>query len=131
MPFSTQYDTVTRILLVHVEGPVTTVMFDTAMQSITTAAEYAPNVDTIWEFHGADFSAISADGMRSLLAVRARYAVRAGSRTAFVVGNEVAYGMSRMFQLLADGTIPQDLSVHRSIEDAHAWVLAGRTTNEG
>jgi hypothetical protein len=33
-----------------------------------------------------------------------------------------------MFQLLADGTIPQDLSVHRQLDDAQAWVLEGRAT---
>lgn len=128
MPFSTHYDTVARILLVRVEGTVEAALFDTAMRTITTATEYPANVDTIWDFRGADFSRLSTDGMRNLLAIRAQYVARAGSRTAFLVHDEVAYGMSRMFQLLADGTIPQDLSVHRQLDDAQAWVLEGRAT---
>lgn len=101
-------------------------LFNEALQAITTAGTYPPNVDTIWGLRAADFSGVGPDGMRRLLAVRTQYASRAGARTAFVVASDVAYGMSRMFQMFAENTMPQDFCVQRTMEDALAWVLEGR-----
>lgn len=126
MPFTTSYDVAARLLLVCVNGQVGVELFAAAMKEITTSAEYPANVDTIWDFRAADFSATGPEGMRRLLAIRTGYTGRAGSRTAFVVGSDVAYGMARMFQLLADGNIPQDLSVHRTTDEALQWILEGR-----
>lgn len=44
-----------------------------------------------------------------------------GSRRAIAVGNDVAYGMARMYQLLTDQHA-HDLTVFKDLEEAKAWL---------
>lgn len=126
MSFTASYDPALRILSVSVHGPVSPELLDATLAAITASTEYPANVDTIWDFRAADFSTLHADQMRRMLAVRKKHAGREGSFTAMVAEDDVAFGMSRMFQFLADGVVGQDWRVTRSLADAEQWILASR-----
>lgn len=130
MPYTASYDPALRILTVAVAGPPSVELFDAALMMITTAVDYPPNVDVIWDFSGTDFSAVKPDQMRALLDVRKRYTGREGGRAVFVGDEEIAFGMSRMFQILAEGDISRSMHVTRTIAEAERWILGGRSPNE-
>ncbi len=44
------------------------------------------------------------------------------SKTAILVTNELDYGLSRMIQLLTDGSVPFRINVFRTLESAMAWL---------
>jgi hypothetical protein len=126
MPFTTSYDPALRILFVRVEGALSPEMFDAALASITSAADYPANVDTIYDFRAADFSGTHSIDMQRMRGVRTRYAGREGAILALVVADDVGFGMSRMFQLLFEGDASPHLTVTRSLDEARRWILERR-----
>jgi len=129
VPFTATYDPALRILCVTVEGAVSPDTLDAALATITSAKEYPPNVDTIWVFRDANFAVVHAEEMRNMRDVRKRYSNREGSFTALVVTDDVAFGMSRMFQALSDGVVTaQHLLVTRSLADARQWIAESRAS---
>jgi len=120
------YDPARQILSIRVDGPVSPELLDATLSTITTSAEYPPNADTIWDFRTADFSIVGADQMRRMLMVRKKHVAREGSLMALVVADDVAFGMSRMFQFLAEDVVTSTLRVTRSLADAEQWIVESR-----
>lgn len=126
MPFSLSYDRESRILHVAVSGPVVPALFDAAMTAITSAADFPPDVDTLWDFSEADFTATHSADLRRMLDVRLAHAERGRSLVALVVTSDVAFGMSRMFQELSERPLSEHLTVTRSVAEAKQWMLDAR-----
>lgn len=126
MPTSLSYDRELCLVRVAVSGPVVPAEFDAALTAITTSAEFPPDVDALWDFSDADFRVTQSSDLRLMLDARVARVERGRSLVALVVNDDVAYGMSRIFQALSERTMPQRLTVVRSVGDAERWILHAR-----
>lgn len=65
---------------------------------------------------------MTADEVRRLVGLVARLRAEHGhARTAFVAGNDLAFGMARMYMTLAAETDP-GFMVYRSLQEAETWL---------
>lgn len=109
------------LTIVTVKGSVT---FAEVRAHIVNFLGGEPTALVLWDIREGSLQEFSAESMRMLVSAGARDAVRrAGGRTAIVCPRDLDYGMSRMFQTIAElQSIPFEISVFRDIESAHAWL---------
>jgi hypothetical protein len=82
-----------------------------------------PEVDLdhrqLWDFRRVTETAVSKKELTELLESKSPFGP--ASRRAFVAGNDVDYGMLKMFQLLR-GTCAGEIMVFRDIHQAQKWL---------
>jgi hypothetical protein len=66
---------------------------------------------------------VTSAGLRKLVALDAKYTEQHGllMRSAIVAPSDLAFGMSRMYQILSDGDL-HSVGVFRSLSDAEEWL---------
>lgn len=89
-----------------------------------------PEMPRICDYRKVEVS-LNRDQMHEV-AELARHAGRHiwGSRTAVLVSDDAAYGMTRMFQVLVEDT-GQPFEVFRDVDEALAWIRSGGAGAEG
>ena len=85
---------------------------------------YRPGIDAINDFSDALAGDISRDEMASMIEFLVARGDRRGARVAFVSPDDLGFGLSRMISSTADGPLPQDRAVFRSLGKALAWLGA-------
>jgi hypothetical protein len=82
--------------------------------------------DLVWDFTGADLSALNRVGMERIIAVAKDGArLRPDGRTALVVGQNLSFGLARMYELLSEVKgHPIHHRVFRDKGEALAWLRA-------
>ena len=108
------------ILHVHVSGEPS--IGEVAAFSATWLADPAlPSpVLTCWDLREEAYR--EPDHVRALARVSRDIPVPPGSRLAILASEDVAYGLSRMYEAYADGR-HYDVAVFRSMDDAETWLL--------
>ena len=84
--------------------------------------EYPPDVDTVWNFDGADLTGINRAALARIIAIRRMHPERGAARTAFVASSDLAFGMLRMFELQGSDSL-QPIMVFRTAAEAERWLL--------
>jgi hypothetical protein len=69
-----------------------------------------------------DFQNTDSSLLQQLVQLRSQLPGPGYGRVACVVEGDLAYGMMRMYQTLADG-LPQKIMLFRSMQDAEKWAL--------
>ena len=77
---------------------------------------------------GSDAAPTTADAIRALLSFLSTVSIPVCSKLALVVRDDVNFGMSRMYQTLADGVENLTIEIFRSSEEAVAWLRQGPTS---
>jgi hypothetical protein len=120
-----RFDEDTKRLIVTVTGVPTLEDFRKVMTTITTSDEFPADTDTIWDLRGIDPKALSEDLLRSIVSARKGFPSRHATRVAHVADGDLAYGMMRMYEALAEAgesTLPQRFAVFRTFEEAETWL---------
>ena len=88
-----------------------------------------PTPLVIWSIGEGGMKGLSGADLRRIVDVAAPFsASRAGGRTAIVCMDDLDYGLSRMFQTLAElYPIPFEMRVFRDLNEALAWLKAPAT----
>lgn len=86
--------------------------------------EVGPTTNVIWDMREADSSALAWEDLRAIVEHARSYAdQREGGRTAFVVASDFAYGVCRMYTIMADvHDHPIGHGTFRTLEEAEAWL---------
>jgi hypothetical protein len=86
--------------------------------------DFRPGVSSIWDARNADLSPLKAEDIRQFRAYQAQHAdARGQARIALVAGDNLSFGLGRMFELTAD--LPNlHINVFRDMNAAETWVLA-------
>jgi len=122
MPIEIRYDPPRRILLGTIEGRLDIDEFRTVLEAIERSKEYPPDVATLWDLRGLDFTSIDREFEEHLIAIRKDFPGRARAKLAAVVATDLAFGMSRMFQILSDDE--DRMKVFRDYDAAVSWLRA-------
>jgi hypothetical protein len=83
-----------------------------------------PTRYVMWDVRGGSLTEISrADWLNMLRASEPHVHGRAGGKSAIVAAADVDFGLSRMFELLAEGhELPFDIRVFRTVQEAEGWL---------
>lgn len=83
-----------------------------------------PTVPTIWDLRGTDFVLFDIPMAKDIIAIRNEFPVRLEARIAYVVPNQLGYGMMRILQSRTDGGAGS--LVCYDYEEAERWVAASQ-----
>jgi len=113
------------IWVLRVTGTITLEEFKRAIIETFADPAFTQGSPILWDMRDFDTTVADAATFSELVLFNEKTAdERGGGRSAIVVSSEVDYGMSRMFQSIADG-LPTDFAVFRSYRDARDWLLNG------
>ncbi|HXY00091.1 MAG TPA: hypothetical protein VEI54_04165 [Candidatus Limnocylindrales bacterium] len=121
MPVFYKIDRGRRLILTSGSGPLT---FDEAFsyqQRLFSDPDFDPSYSQIADFtQFTSFELSAAEVQR--LAEKSNFAPQ--SRRAFIVPNDVSFGLARMFEMLRADLGEENLRVFRSLDEALDWVLS-------
>jgi hypothetical protein len=113
------------IWVLRVTGTITLEEFKRAILETFADPAFVRGSPILWDMRDFDTTVGDTSTFSDLVSFNEKSAdERGGGRSAIVVSSVVDYGMSRMFQSLADG-LPTDFAVFRSYRDAQDWLLDG------
>ena len=118
MPIRHRIDLKLGIVLSTAEGILTDTDLQEHQKSLYSDPNWRPTFNELSDLRTADFQATTASGIRKLASD-----VQAGEprKFALVVSTDLAFGISRMFQVLADES-SADIRVYRDITEARRWL---------
>jgi len=99
----------------------------TAEELLIWLSEYYSGITTkliLWDFNEADLSSITSEEFMEIAKeVKNRSDLRAEGKTAFVVNNDLGFGLGRMFQAFSEieGTQLEFMSF-RDVVEARKWL---------
>jgi hypothetical protein len=94
----------------------------TVLNEISSSDIFSPDVKTLWDIRKLDFSKIDSDFARQLINVRKQNTSRGNAKVAILAEQDLAYGMSRMYESMSDG-MPQTIMVFKELKKAEDWLL--------
>ena len=110
-----------RVSLITVRGPTTDADLIAALEAFYARG---PTLHLMWDLSSADLSEVDTDGLRRVLATaRSLAAGRPGGRTAIIAPEDLQYGLSRLYETLADlAGHAIGHKVVRTAAEAHEWL---------
>ena len=126
MPIDLRYDPEKKILYSRVKGTVSFEEFQSTMKLITRSGQFPQNANALWDLRELDFETIDSDFWKRIINIRKQYPERGQALLAHVVQGDLAYGMLRMYEILADSDsngLAQHIKVFKNCSDAEKWLL--------
>lgn len=115
------------LIRTRVIGAINLKELEDYFRAITHSDQFPPDLPALVDFCEADFSVGSRQLAEQLVRLRKRFPERESARVAFLVSDELGFGLTRMYQILNDdsgaGTGGRS-RVFRSVDDALAWLKA-------
>lgn len=120
------HDSYPGVLVLRPQGPVTAAAVRAWLAELDEVPAYHPDMDVIFDLVDVDLSRLSREEVQRIVqGLRGRSAA-GPKRVVYVVADELAFGILRMFTTLAGMQVPRDRGVFRSIGEALAWFGAAR-----
>ena len=90
---------------------------------MTTAPDFRPGADIVWDFRKAESQDLSPDRLRDMVSFVAGIQSVRGTdyKVAIVVARNVDFGLARMYEAFSD-ELPCELRVFMDPADADAWI---------
>lgn len=110
-----------RLVLLRFHGHVTASDILDATSRLRADPAFEPGFATLVDCRD-QISALSREELDRLMAGVAARPPGPPRRVAVVVGSDVLYGVTRMFQILAEDRLPHTIEVFRELDEAKAWL---------
>ena len=102
MPIIFEFDSASGVLRVAATDRLALGELFQAMEQIANGVHYPPTVTTIWDLRSLDFANIDSQTTKKISAILAEFPARKNAKIAYVVADQLGYGMMRMLQNLTD-----------------------------
>jgi hypothetical protein len=80
-------------------------------------------MNTLWDLREADVSSFPSNQVQHVQSFVSKYWGEGGkNRSALVVSADVAYGLSRMYEIISEGKTEGKIMVFRDYDEALNWV---------
>lgn len=122
MPFSLELDVDNRMVRIHLRGLIMDADLLAADDELRADLRFEPDFDELIDMSGATEEKISARVLRELAARPPLFGM--GARRAFVVRNDLGYGLVRIFQARR-GDVAGEIQIFRSLAHADLWLGKG------
>jgi hypothetical protein len=126
MPVFYKIDKERRLVLTSGSGTLTLADARAHQQKLSKDPDFDCSFSQIADFTQFTKFDLSSDDIRQM-AEMSLFSPQ--SRRAFIVPNDFAYGLGRMFQILRDLAGEKGIHVCRSLEEALDWVLSKSTSS--
>lgn len=125
MPIQLHYDIIQEILYCSCAGSLLFEECESAFYTITHAAEYPPDVKTLWNFEALDLNVINESFMNQVIEMRKRFPQRSKANVAIIAPSDLGFGLSRMFEVFSkmEG-LTQNICIFRTQADGEKWLLS-------
>ncbi len=124
MPVTYQYDAEKQAIYGAMTGSLTVEEYRSVGEEIVSSENHPPSVRSIWDLRGLDFSSVVREFLDELIHIRASFPERRSARLAFVVSDDLGFGMTRMFEILGED-LGDETMVFRDYIKAEEWLLLG------
>jgi len=102
------------------------IVFDKLMdelKKIYSKPDFNPEMNTLWDLRDADVSSFPSEQVQHIQSFVSQYWGKSGkSQSALIVSEDVAYGLSRMYEIMSEGKTASKIMVFRDYEEALKWV---------
>lgn len=122
MPFHFNYNKINKILYCVIEGQFTLNELKSMMKELTESKDFPSDVSTLYDVRKLDFTLFDAEFEKKIISERKKHVGRGNAKIAFWAEDDLAFGMTRMFQILSS-ELPQQLMVFRDLLSAECWLL--------
>jgi hypothetical protein len=117
-------DTALGLIVVTAAGAVAAADMHALREQVSKDPAYDPALPVVFDLTGASALNFTAQELRQLAAARITHPT---ARRAYVVSNDLGFGLARMFQSFSEaGGHSENVQVFRDVAEARAWVLAAR-----
>ena len=126
MALEFEYDGTKKILYFTVRGIFTIAEFYATAPDVLNSDEFPPNANSLWDLREMDLQGFDAEFMKRIVQVRKEFPERGNAHLALLVQGDLAYGMSRMYEMLSDTEttgLQQRIRVFRDFAAAEQWLL--------
>ncbi|THB74073.1 MAG: hypothetical protein D6B25_14155 [Desulfobulbaceae bacterium] len=76
--------------------------FKSVMTEIASGTNFAPATAAIWDMREFDFHHFDSELAQNISNIKGKLSSRQGALVAYIVPNDLGYGLMRMFQLMSD-----------------------------
>lgn len=122
MPVSFELDLPGRIVRVRMHGAISDADLIVADDELRASADFHPDFDQLVDTREAEGGEVTTSAIRELARRPPLFSQR--SRRAFVVRNDVGYGLARIFQARR-GDVAGEIQIFRSLAHAEHWLASG------
>jgi hypothetical protein len=131
MPITYEIDEANGWVWMVGSGVITDEEVLTYRQSLLADPRFRSSMKLLSDMRGIERVEVTAGGIRRLVHEESSHASElAARRLAIVTDSPVAYGMARMYQMLAENT-GGAIQVFRQIEEATAWLQSEAAEDRG
>lgn len=124
MPIELRYIEESEFLVGTLSSPLKPEEFREALETIVASDQYSVDIRTLWDGSDLDFHTINRGLLERMVEVRNDFPQRGEARLAFVVDNDLGFGMARMYEILSE-ELPQESRVFRSFKEGQDWLIKG------
>lgn len=123
MPVQTTVDTELNLAVHTVTVSLSLEEIKAALDALWENPDFRPTMNTLWDVRDANVAEWSAEGIQAVARYVEKHAEQRGIgyRSAIVVAQDVAFGLSRMYEAYGYD-LPLNLRVFRDIDEARRWV---------
>ena len=126
MAVDIRHDPGKGFLIITVTGQLSHEEYQAAMDEITQSEQYPADINALWDVRDQDFMNVTSGTVKRIIEISKKYPQRGASQVAFIVKDDLAYGMLRMYELSSSGEEPdssQNLRVFRDYSEGERWLL--------
>ena len=120
MAIQIEFDSTCGILRAQISDEFDTDEYRDAMVQITSGNHYPAKVPTIWDLKKLDFTDLDSRLGHLVKEIRSSFKKRGDAKIAYVVSDQLGYGLMRMFQVLSD--TEEDSLVCYEYDEAESWI---------
>ncbi len=121
MPVEFEIDPERGVVFVTATGVLTPEEILSYPPRVIKHPDYDPSYHELVDGRHAEFTAITADTLYSLIGVGEGLGIDARHRIALVAPNELAFGVGRQYEMMV-GETNNELRVFRTLDDARSWL---------
>jgi hypothetical protein len=123
MEMRTQVDRERNIRSHTVKGLISVRELKEKLAAYYRSSEYDPEMNSLWDLRDADFSSVTPAEVQSFVEmVKVHWGKGGKSKAALIVSRDLAFGLSRMYELLMSGTTSGAIMVFKEHEKAEEWL---------
>ena len=109
-----------EIVYITADGILTDDQLRKFLKKLLRDTDFHPNFNRLADYRAVESFELTGTDVRRLAGAKGTTKSE-GSRRAFVVSSDLAYGMARMFQSLADDS-PVTIEVFKDMTEARKWL---------
>jgi len=122
MPIDFRYDSEKEALFGTMKSPITFEEYRSTIEAIVRSNEFPPDIRTLWDLRELEFNEIDRSYEESLISISEQFPERGPAKVAFVVKSELGFGMTRMYEILAE-KLGYETMVFRDYSEAENWLI--------